>query len=34
VRGGTAVVHLDGDPIDATITAYNFTTTSGFGYSK
>jgi hypothetical protein len=33
VRDGQTIIHRVGVPIDATITAYNFTTTSGFGYA-
>lgn len=32
IRNGQTVIHLNGDPIDSSITAYNFITTSGFGY--
>lgn len=32
IRSGQSVIHLTGDPISSSITAYNFITTSGFGY--
>jgi glucan endo-1,3-alpha-glucosidase len=32
LRNGATVIRKDGDPIDSVITAYNFTTTSGYGY--
>jgi glucan endo-1,3-alpha-glucosidase len=34
LRNGSLVIHKEGDPIDAAIARYNFTTTSGFGYSS
>jgi Glycosyl hydrolase family 71 len=33
IRGGTTVIHNDGEPIASSITVYNYVTTSGFGYS-
>lgn len=32
IRNGTTIIHLTGDPIASSITAYNFITTSGYGY--
>jgi glucan endo-1,3-alpha-glucosidase len=34
MRNGRVIIHKDGDPIDASIELYNFTTTSGFGYAE
>ena len=33
-RNSVSVIRKTEDPIDATISAYNFGTTSGFGYSN
>jgi hypothetical protein len=33
-RNDVSIIHKEGDPIDATISAYNFTTTSGYAYGK